>query len=50
MTDNKNPLNIRPGDVLEYTGALWTGSFQGKREEVARVRVPPKRRRIPGGP
>ena len=30
MTDNKNPLNIRPGDVLEYTGASWTGSFQGK--------------------
>ena len=37
MTDNKNPLNIRPGDVLEYTGALWTGSFRGKKEEVVRV-------------
>ena len=37
MTDNKNPLNIRPGDVLEYTGALWTGSFQGKKQEVVRV-------------
>lgn len=37
MTDNKNPLNIRPGDVLEYTGALWTGSFQGKKGKVVRV-------------
>ena len=37
MTDNKNPLNIRPGDVLEYTGAFWTGSFQGKKQEVVRV-------------
>ena len=37
MTDKKNPLNIRPGDVLEYTGALWTGSFQGKKREVVRV-------------
>ena len=37
MTDNKNPLNIRPGDVLEYTGALWTGFFQGKKKGVIRV-------------
>ena len=37
MTDNKNPLNIRPGDILEYTGASWTGSFQGRRGEVVRV-------------
>lgn len=37
MTDNKNPRNIRPGDVLEYTGAFWTCSFQGRKEEVVRV-------------
>ena len=37
MTDNKNPLNIRPGDVLEYTGAVWTGSFQGRKGKVVRV-------------
>ena len=37
MTDNKNPLNIRPGDVLEYTGASWTGSFQGRKGKVVRV-------------
>ena len=37
MTDNKNPLNIRPGDVLEYTGASWAGSFRGKKREVVRV-------------